>query len=75
MEAQNFINMVTKTFCNLYEDSSDEDGDCSKELGLKITNFAEEIVPTYPNQQFKEHFRLNIETFNLLCKGVGSRHG
>lgn len=61
---------MIEEFKEIYDsDETDESSsNSSDEENTAILNFAEEIVPSYTNLVFKSHFRLDIATFNKLCR-------
>lgn len=63
----NPVTAVTQFVKLALMDSSDEE-----ESLQKVEGYAENTVPYMPNKQFRQHFRMEPETFENLLRQMGS---
>ena len=42
----------------------------NREEGVRQLDYAEDVIPRYPNRQFKRHFRMRHESFEKLCSSI-----
>ena len=64
---------ATKLLC-LFDDDDDEEDVVGGPRGwtpAKFIGFVDHVIPLYTNKEFKEHFRLERDTFEVVLSYVG----
>lgn len=63
--------VVREAFNLFFGGSDDEDNENNGNVKIvKNENYAEDVVPRFSDQTFKQHFRLSRHVFEILCSEI-----